>query len=531
MLGALGGLVGALEGLLIARPVVDRIGGALTDVIGTDIAFHPAPGAVPFAIAGAVVAGACAGFVPARRIATIDPADALRPGGTPAQGGTARPWAPRPTIAGLTLAAASLVALIAGPTAIATSATAGVAIGPIVASYGLAGPTAAIAARFLRRLGGLPAISAAGIARHPQRIWATSTALALGVALAITVGGGAANQRTFTAGQFDSLRGTDLWVSATPAEDLTHDLRLPDDTPTRLAAVPGVRSIGTDTLTYLTVDSKRVIAVGLDGTSSFPLLQAANPAKQQDVLAGNGAIVSHQYAKTFDLDVGDTMTLPGPVEVSVLQVVESLALAEHGMFVVADRTLREIAPAVSGVNSVEVGLEPDTDREVAARTIRRALAESAHPLVIQTGDEAYNASIRTLDQLYDTTDGMLIVVVLIGGLAVLNSVFASVLERRRELGILRAIGSSPGQTTRIIGIEVATIAVIGLTMGLVLGGLLHWAGTTYAAAATPLPVDYRFAPAATLFALAAGAIAVALGAIIPIRAAHRVDILEAIAWE
>ncbi|WP_026924675.1 ABC transporter permease [Glycomyces arizonensis] len=122
--------------------------------------------------------------------------------------------------------------------------------------------------------------------------------------------------------------------------------------------------------------------------------------------------------------------------------------------------------------------------------------------------------------------GLAMVVAVIG---VINTLILSVLERTRELGMLRAIGMTRGQATRMVTVESVTIALFGALLGIGVGLGLGWAlqralaGTGVDVFAVPTGLIAGYLAAAVLVGL--------LAAIAPAVRASKVDILGAIAYE
>jgi putative ABC transport system permease protein len=123
-------------------------------------------------------------------------------------------------------------------------------------------------------------------------------------------------------------------------------------------------------------------------------------------------------------------------------------------------------------------------------------------------------------RLFYSLLGLAIVIALFG---IVNTLALSVLERVRELGLLRVIGMDRRQVRAMIRWEAVLIAAIGVAIGLGLGAFIGWAVSRD----LDLPVTI---PAGQLNLVAAAAIATGvLAAVLPARRAAQVDMLRAIA--
>jgi putative ABC transport system permease protein len=115
-------------------------------------------------------------------------------------------------------------------------------------------------------------------------------------------------------------------------------------------------------------------------------------------------------------------------------------------------------------------------------------------------------------------------------IAMVNTLAIGVIERTREIGMLRAVGATRKQVRTIILAEALILAAIGTAFGL-LSGLYLGAMAVQAFAALGFPVDYIFPSSSLLAALAAGLLFGALAAIIPARQASRMNVVAALRYE
>jgi putative ABC transport system permease protein len=114
-------------------------------------------------------------------------------------------------------------------------------------------------------------------------------------------------------------------------------------------------------------------------------------------------------------------------------------------------------------------------------------------------------------------------------LALLNTLAISVLARTREIGMLRAVGSTRKQIRRMVLAESLLLAILGMALG-ILGGV--WLGyAMWRAYNTIYALPYSFPAAGIMVAIAAGLIFAALAALIPARQATRMDVVQALRWE
>src|SRR5689334_18264074 len=138
-------------------------------------------------------------------------------------------------------------------------------------------------------------------------------------------------------------------------------------------------------------------------------------------------------------------------------------------------------------------------------------------------------SARIFTFLLGVVHVLLLVALLIAVLGIINTLVLSVLERTRELGMLRAIGLRRGQAMRMITVESVVISLFGAILGLAVGAGLG-------AAVVHALKDKGFSDLALPWSLmvaylVAGAVVGVVAAVIPAVRAARLNVLAAIAYE
>ena len=109
----------------------------------------------------------------------------------------------------------------------------------------------------------------------------------------------------------------------------------------------------------------------------------------------------------------------------------------------------------------------------------------------------------------------------------LNTLLLSVIERRRELGVLRAMGASRRFVSRMVLAEAAGVAVVGSVLGVILGTGLHYLADKILTSTTSINVEYSPRPSTLLFVAVAFVLCL-LGSLIPAARAARMNISESI---
>jgi putative ABC transport system permease protein len=116
-------------------------------------------------------------------------------------------------------------------------------------------------------------------------------------------------------------------------------------------------------------------------------------------------------------------------------------------------------------------------------------------------------------------------------IAILNTLAIGVIERRREIGMLRAIGATRRQVGKTIVAEALLLAALGTAFGILAGLYLSYVFVEGLNAAGYMKMAYTFPLAGVLAAIAAGLIFGVLAALFPARQASRMEIIRALRYE
>ncbi len=176
---------------------------------------------------------------------------------------------------------------------------------------------------------------------------------------------------------------------------------------------------------------------------------------------------------------------------------------------------------------VALTVKPDADVEAVRAGITRT-ADSSN-LQIRDQSEFKDEQRQQINQLLGFIFVLLALAVLIAALGIVNTLALSVIERTREIGLLRAVGMGRRQVRRMIRLESVVISVFGTLLGLVLGVAL---GSALVQALNDEGIDQLVIPYGQLVVyLLVGAVIGVVAAVWPARRAARLDVLRAITTE
>ena len=409
-----------------------------------------------------------AAYTPARRAARIAPVAAMREDGvTPAAAGLRRR-----TALGVLFAAAAIATTIAGANANKTGHAAGLTglglLGTCIAALLLAPVFARWVIAPLGRVVGRPfgtvgQLARTNAVRNPRRTAATAFALTLGLVLVAGIAVVGASMKASTDKLFDS-RVTADYVLTTDA-----NVDVPRAAAARAARVPGVASVTELQDLHVTVDGHEK-----DGTAvTGPLEAAISMGMRQGSVdtSGHRMIVAAKYARNHGWTLGTrhVLSTPGnpPITVTVGGIYANADLV--GPWMVGSDVYRALTPRDRWGDIVAL---VRTDKGADAAAVRDGLEKATNDFyVVDVRDrEQFKGSLASkVNGLLGLLYGLLGLAIVIAILGIVNTLALSVIERRREIGMLRAVGMQRAQVRRTIYLESLLIAMFGAVLGVGLG--------------------------------------------------------------
>ena len=385
----------------------------------------------------------------------------------------------------------------------------------------LAGPLAAAAGAPLTRLPArVGALARGNTVRNRRRTSATAAALMVGLAVVTAVSVLAASARSMISGQVAAAGKASFYVQATNT-----DTGLTPALAPLLARQPGVRAVTEVRTTDATVAGAAHSSVDGVVPGQIAAFTSLGPVQGSlSALSAGGLLVSGAAARAHHWHLGDVVTIGfGSYAVSRLRIAG--IFAQPGPltdYLVSTATFT--ADTGRRVDTADLVKAPASARAALARVL------AGYPGAQLLNQAAYAQSRGAmLGNLLGLVTALLALAIVIALLGIANTLALSVVERTRELGLLRAIGMRRGQLAQMIAAESVIIAVIGAVLGIALGlGL----GTALAYALTRAQQPTVVVPVAQLVAFAVGAVLAGMVAsVAPARRAARLNLLDAIASE
>jgi putative ABC transport system permease protein len=244
----------------------------------------------------------------------------------------------------------------------------------------------------------------------------------------------------------------------------------------------------------------------------------------------DGIFIHDDVAKDHNLKVGDPVTVEfasgGPQRFKVAGIYSDATFA--GNYWIPLTTFARFYPTTDTDTIAFARVAEGVNASKARADIEKVLA--AYPqLKLENRSEFRKSQEDQLNQILVSVNGLLLLAVVIALLGIANTLALSVLERTREIGLLRAVGMSRRQTRRMVRYESVLIAVFGAVLGLVIG-VLFGLGAAHAMPASVVTVVSVPFPSLIQIVIIA-AIAGVLAGVLPARRAAKMDVLRAITTE
>lgn len=476
-------------------------------------------------------------LIPALRATRVSPLEALREdGGVDRETGSRRR-----TVIASALAAVGVVAIAGGlfssgglGSALPLLGLGLVLLFVAIAMLGgrLVAPLASLVGRPIEKLRGVTGkLARENTLRNPGRTATTASALMIGVALVV----------------FVIMLGSAITKSVTDALDKTFTGDVAIYNVDGFSTISSQIAPAVAEIDGVAASSPNSASGGrIDGVDGDQFINGIDPATLADVaeldwvegsdetlagLGSNGAIVESTFAEENDIAVGDTLTLTTPNGGIVEVVVEGSARDRIALLVqsvaVPNDVLREsfdVRQDFVVLAKFEEGADP-----AAVRAAIDDLLASRYP----------NAEARDQQELREeqeqSINGLVSLIYVLLTLAVILSLIGvgitlvlTVLERKRELGMLRAIGASRSQVRRMVRYESLITAMIGAIIGAVIGIAIGFAAVE---ALEDEGLVLSFPVLAIVVVLVLAAVAGVLAGIWPARRASRIEVMEALAYE
>jgi putative ABC transport system permease protein len=533
LLGVVGSILGVGAGVGIAVALMKLMSAMGMNLSTSDLTVKATTPAIGLILG--IVVTVLAAYLPARRAGKVSPMAALRDAGTPADGkaGLVR------GIVGLVLTAAGAFALYSAATAdkasdgslvlgvgVVLTLIGFVIIGPLLAG----GVVRVLSAVVLRAFGPVGRMAERNALRNPRRTGATGAALMIGLALVACLSVVGSSMVASATAELDKSVGADFIVQG--------NQRIVPQAEQAMAATPGLAHVTRYKDIKATLTSP-------DGQTDDKGITAADPSYAQDLRRATTAgeltaaygkdamSVGSDYAKKHGVKLGDTLTVAfkggRTAKLRIAAVTDDDVAIDKGARYTSIETMKKYVPVDKiPPNVIMFAKAKDGQEKQAYAALKKSMEKYPQYQVRDQTD--YKQELKNqIGQLLNMVYGLLALAIIVAVLGVVNTLALSVVERTREIGLMRAIGLSRRQLRRMIRLESVVIALFGALLGLGLG--MGWGATAQKLLALE-GLKVLDIPWPTIIGVFIGSAFVGLfAALVPAFRAGRMNVLNAIATD
>jgi putative ABC transport system permease protein len=538
VLGLAGAAAGILLGVLIARATASAMSGLASDLYGVARqtgAVPTRPGILAVAAVVGIATSVLAAMLPARTASCIDPVQALQKADlTPGASG----WRRNRVLLASLVAMMAVVLLTLGARRPIFYTAYGFTLVAVVMAAPVLSTAFARAMRpvltWMKPVEG--ALAADSLIQSPRRTSSTVLALMLSVALIVAFGGMARASYGSVVEWLNTFLNADLYVMPSPRLDLRTQ-RFPPALAAEIAATPGVGRVQMFRDARVNFRGLRVMAVAIEmpsvaATARTRPVQGDAAAMYQMAAAGQGLIVSDNLAQRLRLRLGQTLELQAPYGILQLPIVGVIVdYTDQQGSIFMDRSVWLRYWRDDSVSDFRVFIAPGAESAQVRRRLVERFAGKRHIFVL-TSDESRHYVLGIANQWFGLMNVQVGVAVLVAILGIVNSLTVSIADRRRELGVLQAVGALRGQIRRTIWLEALAVAALGLILGCIFGAVnLYYVLDIVQRDVAGLRLDYQY-PVTTLFVLSPAVLLAAFAAALwPAESAVRTPLVEALDYE
>jgi putative ABC transport system permease protein len=536
--GIVGSLLGAGIGMAGAQALASTMGNLTRQMVGvaqrtSEIVINPwlLVAAILFGIGTSIIAA----WIPARNASAVDPVQALQKGKYQVMSaGENR----RRRVAAVTLAMISVATLLfaswkpAFYTGYLLIIGAGLLLAPTLTLL-----LARVIRPFLRRI--LPVegtLAADSLIQAPRRTSATVAALMLSLAMAMGFGGVTYSMRKAIDDWMTTALNPDFFMSPT-ADLVSRTTTFPQEIGPLIESVPGVANVQLVRNARIMYRKIPVMVVSVESEklkSTVRRKPMEGNAEEMYRLtqAGKGTIISDAFQSNHHLKMGDVIELPTPsgiVALPVVGIIRDYSDMQGALFI--DRSLYVQKWGDTTVNIARVYVNKGENRDEVKRRIQNALAGRQH-MVILSNAEIRDYVFTLVERWFSMSRVQIVVAVLVAVLGIINTLTVSITDRRRELGVLQAVGGLRLQVRRTIWLEALSIGAIGVILGISFGLVnIYYTLGMVRRDLGGIDLDYMFPTPMALSLVPIILIAAFVAALGPAEAAVRGSLVEALEYE
>jgi len=537
--GIIGTGLGLLIGYLIGAGIIKIAGPVISSFINLNLG---APVVTPTLLLGSIILGVgvtvLAGLIPALNASKVTPLEALRPSVADTEFNQRTGFG---FAGGVIIVVLTVIAILTGQPALIIPGGFLFLVGLVLVAPALVRPFALLFGRitalfYIRQ--GIGELAQGNITRQPSRVAVTASTSMIALAIIVAMGGMVSS---LTVTLYDLIRdnlGSDylfvppsiaLWGSNVPVKPEFAE---------SLKAMDGVEVVSTFRFANATVNGQAISVLGIDPVS-FPAVSGLyfqnsiypdDDSAYASLTEGRNMFVNGSFMTVLGKKVGDTIevtTPDGTQEYHIVAMATDMLNAKITTAYISHANMQTDFGTTDDV-FIQLNLTKDADRAATDKSIK-ALAENYPTFKVISGIEYYESLRAQMDTAFSALYILFLLLAVPSLIAMLNTLTISVIERTREIGMIRAAGGTRKQVRNMVIAEALLLAAIGTALG-ILGGL-YLGYVIVVAMESIFPLGYVFPASGILTGIAIGLLFGVFAAFIPARQAARMNVVEALRYE
>ncbi|MBN2045077.1 MAG: ABC transporter permease [Anaerolineales bacterium] len=378
-------------------------------------------------------------------------------------------------------------------------------------------------------------LGARNVRRSRQRTTLTVAAMMVGVAMVV-----------ITRGMTESFAG-DLqeWINAYIGGDIYTSSSIPMrvDIGQRIDSVPGVKAV--TPIRYLSIDWQQpngeieeINFMAIDPATYTQVTEilfsdenTSYDAVLREFQKGGGVFISTVLAEKYDLSPGDVVRLRTRTGYKAFNVIAVVVdFYNQGVVVQGNWDDMRRYFRVNDASTFLVGV----DQAYAVAEVLENIDElygQRYRLVLESNESIRSRIQNLMDQAFSMFDVMALISVVVGCLGIVNTLTMSVIERTKEIGMLRAIGTTRSQIVQMVLAEGMLMGILGGILGLFTGMILARIIFIGMTTMSGYQLTFVMPLGGVIFSFVGALIISLIAALFPARRAANIQILEAVHYE
>jgi putative ABC transport system permease protein len=379
-------------------------------------------------------------------------------------------------------------------------------------------------------------LAADSLVQAPRRTSATVSALMMSLAMVLGFGGFAHSFYASMNEWLDNALNPDFFIS--PTENLTaRTLTFPKEIAPTIEGIDGVgqvQLVRDARVNYRGVPVLLIAIETLKVASTVPRVPVEGSLDVMNRLTaeGKGLFVSQSFSRNLNTRMGEIIELPTPsglLKLPIVGIVRDYSDLQGSIFI--DRSVYQTWWKDDRANVARIYVKKGYDAETVRHRVINGLSGQQRLLVL-TNRDVRNWILKLVDDWFAMTYNQIVVAVLVAILGIVNTLTVSITDRKRELGIMQAVGGLRTQVRRTVWIEALSIAVIGLILGAAVGAVnLYYTLGTVKRDLGGVDLDYIFPISLMTLVIPIILGAAFVAALGPAEAAVHGNLVEALEYE